>query len=89
MSRDPLLLATAIEAVVRAGALQMERFGGAMRVDKKGTIDLVTDVDVAVERMFRDLVAARFPDHQVLAEEMGKLKVRCPISELKSLVSSS
>ena len=42
-----------------------------MRVDKKGTIDLVTDVDVAVERMFRELVAERFPDHQVLAEEIG------------------
>ena len=42
-----------------------------MRVDKKGTIDLVTDVDLAVERMFRDLVAARFPDHRVLAEEFG------------------
>ena len=71
MSRDPLLLATAVEAVVRAGTLQMERFGGTMRVDKKGTIDLVTDVDVAVERMFRDLVSARFPHHRVLAEEFG------------------
>jgi myo-inositol-1(or 4)-monophosphatase len=69
--RDPLLLTTTIEAVVRAGTLQMERFGGAMRVDKKGAIDLVTDVDVAVERMFRELIAERFPDHQVLAEELG------------------
>jgi len=49
----------------------MERFGGSLRVDKKGTIDLVTDVDMAVERMFRELVAERFPDHQVLAEELG------------------
>ncbi len=56
---------------MRAGSMQMDRFGGAMRVDKKGAIDLVTDVDVAVERMFRDLVAERFPDHQVLAEEFG------------------
>jgi len=71
LPRDPLLLATAIEAVVRAGDLQMERFGGILRVDKKGTIDLVTDVDVAVERMFRALVSERFPDHQVLAEELG------------------
>ena len=71
MPHDPLLLATAIEAVVRAGDLQMERFGGVLRVDKKGTIDLVTDVDVAVERMFRALVSERFPDHQVLAEELG------------------
>ena len=71
MSPHPLLLTTAIEAVVRAGKLQMEHFGGDMQIDKKGTIDLVTDVDVAVERMFRDLIAQRFPDHQVLAEEMG------------------
>ena len=51
--------------------MQMAGFGGHVHVDKKGVIDLVTDVDVAVERMFRDLVAERFPDHQVLAEELG------------------
>src|SRR3989454_4624125 len=49
----------------------MARLGHAIRVDKKGTIDLVTEVDLAVERMFRDFVAGRFPDHQVLAEELG------------------
>ena len=68
---DPLLLTTAIEAVVRAGDLQMAHFGGDIRVDMKGTIDLVTEVDIAVERMFRDLIAERFPDHHVLAEELG------------------
>jgi myo-inositol-1(or 4)-monophosphatase len=49
----------------------MERFGSGIRVDKKGAIDLVTEVDVAVERMFRALIAERFPDHTVLAEELG------------------
>src|SRR6202007_1372156 len=49
----------------------MTRFGGDFQIDKKGTIDLVTEVDVAVERMFRALIAERFPDHEVLAEEMG------------------
>jgi myo-inositol-1(or 4)-monophosphatase len=68
---NPLYLTTAIEAVVRAGKLQMQHFGGDFHVDKKGTIDLVTEVDIAVEKMFRDLVSERFPDHQVLAEEMG------------------
>jgi myo-inositol-1(or 4)-monophosphatase len=67
----PLFLATAVEAVVRAGAIQMAKFGGTFRVDKKGAIDLVTEVDVEVERMFRALVSQRFPDHHVLAEEMG------------------
>ena len=49
----------------------MAHFGRAFQIDKKGTIDLVTEVDVAVERMFRALIADRFPDHQILAEEMG------------------
>jgi myo-inositol-1(or 4)-monophosphatase len=68
---DPIFLTTAIEAVVQAGALQLAQFGTAMRVDKKGTIDLVTEVDVAVERAFRAMIAERFPDHEVLAEELG------------------
>jgi myo-inositol-1(or 4)-monophosphatase len=70
MPHDPLLLATAIEAVVRAGDIQMRQFGTSIRVDKKGEIDLVTEVDVAVERMFRALVAERYPEHAVLAEEL-------------------
>jgi myo-inositol-1(or 4)-monophosphatase len=68
---DPRFLATAIEVVTRAGAIQRARFGSAVRVDKKGTIDLVTEVDVEVERMCRALIAERFPDHDILAEEMG------------------
>jgi len=71
VTADPLFLTTAIEAVVRAGELQLARVGRAMHVNKKGAIDLVTEVDVEVERMFRALVADRFPAHQVLAEEMG------------------
>jgi myo-inositol-1(or 4)-monophosphatase len=51
--------------------MQMAGLGTALQVDKKGTIDLVTEVDLAVERMFREMIGARFPDHQILAEEMG------------------
>jgi myo-inositol-1(or 4)-monophosphatase len=68
---DPLFLTTAIEAVVRAGDVMLRRFGHDVRVDKKGTIDLVTEVDVEIERAFRDTVSSRFPDHAVLAEELG------------------
>ena len=73
---NPLFLSTAIEAVVRAGDLQIAKFGTGVRIDKKGAIDLVTEVDVEVERMFRALVAERFPDHDVLAEEMGDAGAR-------------
>jgi myo-inositol-1(or 4)-monophosphatase len=78
VSLSPLYLTTAIESVVRAGDIMMTRFGGDMRVDKKGTIDLVTEVDVAIERMFRALIADRFPDHAVLGEEMGGLAAAPP-----------
>jgi myo-inositol-1(or 4)-monophosphatase len=71
LARDPLYLTTAVEAVVRAGDLQMDFFGRDVRVDKKGTIDLVTEADIAVERMFRKMIAERFPAHHVLAEELG------------------
>jgi myo-inositol-1(or 4)-monophosphatase len=70
MPQDPLLLATAIDAVLRAGDIQLAAFGGRIRIDKKGVIDLVTEVDIAVERMFRALIAERFPGHDVLAEEI-------------------
>jgi myo-inositol-1(or 4)-monophosphatase len=65
----PIYLATAIEAVLRAGDVQMRQFGGAMQVDKKGAIDLVTNIDIEVERGFRAMIAERFPDHVVLGEE--------------------
>ena len=68
---NPEFLSTAIEAVVRAGDLQMAKFGTGVRVEKKGAIDLVTEVDLEVEKMFRAMIAERFPDHDVLAEEMG------------------
>lgn len=67
----PSFLATAIEAVIRAGDIQMAHFGRDIRVDKKGAIDLVTEVDLQVEREFRAMVAERFSDHTVLGEEFG------------------
>ncbi len=77
----PLFLATAIEAVIRAGAVQMAYFGGAMRIDKKGAIDLVTEVDLQVEREFRAMVAERFPGHTVLGEEFASVMERESLPE--------
>jgi myo-inositol-1(or 4)-monophosphatase len=61
-------MATAVQAVTRAGAMQLAGIDN-LRVEKKGAIDLVTQIDRDVEQMFRALVAERFPDHAVLAEE--------------------
>src|SRR5262245_36697333 len=49
----------------------MSRLGTLLRVDKKGTIDLVTEVDLAIEQIFRAMIAERFPSHEVLGEELG------------------
>jgi myo-inositol-1(or 4)-monophosphatase len=68
---DPVFLATAAEIVLRAGDIQMARRESGFRVDKKGTIDLVTEVDFECERMCRAVIAERFPDHDVLAEELS------------------
>ena len=72
VSRDPLFLATAIEAVIKAGQIQLAFIDSGFQVSKKGTIDLVTEADVAVETMLRKLVAERFPDHAILGEEFGQ-----------------
>jgi myo-inositol-1(or 4)-monophosphatase len=71
VTHDALFLSTAVESVVRAGDVMMARFGSEIGVQKKGTIDLVTEVDVEIERGFRALIAERFPAHAVLAEELG------------------
>jgi myo-inositol-1(or 4)-monophosphatase len=68
----PIFLATAVEAVLRAGETQMARFGKEIRIDKKGDIDLVTEIDIEIERAFRVMIADRFPDHVVLGEEFGQ-----------------
>lgn len=70
MAVAPDLLQTAIEIVLRAGAIQVARRSRALEIGKKGPIDLVTTVDVEIERMCRDTIAARYPDHTVLAEEL-------------------
>jgi myo-inositol-1(or 4)-monophosphatase len=72
MPHDPRLLATAIDVVLRAGQIQMAHFGRTVHVEKKGEIDLVTEVDLEVERVSRALLHERFPDHDVLAEETGR-----------------
>jgi myo-inositol-1(or 4)-monophosphatase len=70
-SIPPIYLATAIEAVIHAGEVQLSRFGTGVRIDKKGAIDLVTEIDLQIEREFRKMIAGRFPDHVVLGEEFS------------------
>jgi myo-inositol-1(or 4)-monophosphatase len=72
MPDDPRYLATAIDIVLRAGDIQLAHARQGLQVRKKGAIDLVTQADLAVEAMCRQILADRFPGHDVLAEENGE-----------------
>lgn len=72
MPVDPLIRATAVDAVLRAGAVQRAHFGRGLHIERKSSaLDLVTEVDLAVEREFRATIASRFPEHRVLGEEFS------------------
>jgi myo-inositol-1(or 4)-monophosphatase len=62
-------LAVATEAVLRAGGIQKQRYASGVRVEYKGEIDLVTEVDRACELAILDTLRARYPDHDIVTEE--------------------
>ncbi len=68
---DPTYLATAVEIALRAGTIQQQGQADGFAVTKKGAIDLVTEIDLACERMCREVIASHFPDHAVVGEELG------------------
>jgi len=63
------LVTVAAEAALRAGAIQKERYGQEVRIDYKGEIDLVTEVDRACEAAILEILRSRVPDHDVVTEE--------------------
>lgn len=80
---DPVFLATATEIVLQAGAIQLARRESGFHVNKKGTIDLVTEVDLECERLCRAILGARFPDHDILAEELSGEPGQAPASRYR------
>lgn len=66
---DPRFVAAATEAALRAGAIQLARYGHAIEVRHKGEIDLVTEVDRACEDAILETLRARFPGHDIVTEE--------------------
>ncbi len=52
-----------------AGRLIMEHFGPHQRVDHKGEIDLVTEIDRRSEKAIVKAIRSAYPDHLILTEE--------------------
>lgn len=66
------MLDFAIETAREAGRVLAERFGRAsLEVTHKGDIDLVTESDLAAERLIVERIRSYYPRHAILAEESG------------------
>ena len=65
------MLNFAIQTARDAGSLLAERFGRALRVTNKSELDLVTDSDLASEKLIIDRIKTYHPRHAILAEESG------------------
>lgn len=65
------MLNFAIRVARDAGRLLRNRVGTRIDIDHKGAIDIVTDVDLASERLIREAISTYYPRHEILAEEGG------------------
>lgn len=63
------ILETAKEAARDAGTCLMDMLGKAAVSEKGMTHNLVTEADLAAEKLITDLILSRFPDHKLLLEE--------------------
>jgi myo-inositol-1(or 4)-monophosphatase len=63
------LLAIAIRAVKESGKIQGEWLGKDKKVELKGEINLVTEVDRICEGRIIEIIKEAFPEHNILTEE--------------------
>ena len=68
------MLNFAIQTARDAGRVLAEKFG-RVEISHKGDIDLVTDADLASERLIVERVRSHYPRHAILSEEAGELRV--------------
>jgi myo-inositol-1(or 4)-monophosphatase len=65
------LLNFAIQTARDAGHLLIDRLGRALQVSNKGDINLVTEGDLASEKLIIERIRSHYPRHAILAEESG------------------
>ena len=62
----------AMEAAWQAGQLTLAHFQTGVAVDWKEDRTPVTVADQGAEKLLRELISRRFPDHAVMGEEFGE-----------------
>lgn len=65
------MLDFAIQTARDAGQILAERFGRKIQISNKSEIDLVTESDLASERLIIDRIKTHYSRHSILAEESG------------------
>ena len=60
---------TAIAAAKSTGALLKKNIGNAHRIEFKGAIDIVTEMDRKAEDLIMKIIKNKFPEHGILTEE--------------------
>ncbi len=63
------LLEFAVQLAFESGRIQKKRYRERHSIFYKGEINLVTDVDMECQERIISLIAARFPDDRIIAEE--------------------
>lgn len=65
------MLNFAIQIAREAGGILIDRLGRALQISHKGDIDLVTEADLASEKLLIERIKSHYPRHGILAEESG------------------
>lgn len=63
------MLKVAIEAARRAGQILLDNFGKPQEIRFKGPRDIVAEADLLAQAAILEVIRARYPDHDILAEE--------------------
>jgi myo-inositol-1(or 4)-monophosphatase len=69
------MLNFAIETAREAGQILLDKFGRKINVSEKGNINLVTEADLASEKLIIEKIRSHYPKHSILAEESGETNV--------------
>ncbi len=72
------ILSVARDTALEAGGILAEGYAQPKSIRYKGDIDLVTQYDLASEKVILSRLKSAFPDHEILAEESGEAGPQSP-----------
>ena len=80
------MLNFAVQTARDAGSILVDRLGRALQVSNKGDIDLVTEADLASEKLIIERIKSHYPRHAILAEESGASEFVAGTSDWKWII---